>query len=139
MSELYETHFASDGVIARMAELQSTIKQQAAKIAELRDALTLCLGAIIEMTPCVADDCQQSQTEWKTEAEELARKALSSTDSSNWLQEQKAQWRREFYALLDSLPTVCRDSKFMEEEYTRNMAESTKAETDSLQNPAGKY
>ena len=69
----------------------------------------------------------------------IVNEALASTDSSNWLAEQKAQWRREFYALLDSLPTVCRDSKFMEEEYTRNMAESTKAETDSLQNPAGKY
>ena len=27
MSELYETHFASDGVIARMAELQSQVEQ----------------------------------------------------------------------------------------------------------------
>ena len=43
------------------------------------------------------------------------------------IDEQKAQWRREFYALLDSLPTVCRDSKFMEEEYTRNMAEQSES------------
>jgi len=129
MSELYETHFASDGVIARMAELQSTIERIEADNARLREAI-LSVLCDQEGNPCFAGSDGDRQ---------VIREALASTDSSKWLAEQKAQWRREFYALLDSLPTVCRDSKFMEEEYTRNMAESTKAETDSLQNPAGKY
>ena len=70
----------------------------------------------------------------------MAKEALASTDSSNWLAEQKAQWRREV------LKQVLRLESPDEYDYMvvlssdiRRMAESTKAETDSLQNPAGKY
>ena len=59
---------------------------------------------------------------------------------SNWLAEQKAQWRREV------LKQVLRLESPDEYDYMvvlssdiRRLAESTKAETDSLQNPAGKY
>jgi len=58
----------------------------------------------------------------------------------NWLAEQKAQWRREV------LKQVLRLESPDEYDYMvvlssdiRRLAESTKAETDSLQNPAGKY
>lgn len=65
-----------------------------AKMAESRNALTLCLGAIIEMTPCAADECKQTQTEWKDDAEEVARKALASTDTT-WLDRKLAEAKRE--------------------------------------------
>jgi len=67
-------------------------------------------------------------------------KALASTDSSNWLAERKAQWRRE--VLLDvetELANKLLTDGYKAVQVIRRMAESTKAETDSLQNPAGKY
>jgi len=56
------------------------------------------------------------------------------------IDEQKAQWREE--VLLDVETEIA--NKLLTDGYKavqviRRMAESTKAETDSLQNPAGKY
>ena len=67
MSELYETHFASDGVIARMAELQSTIKQQAAKIAELREVFDL------EVNRCFWLLEKGSPAQWITHSEDYLK------------------------------------------------------------------
>ena len=82
MSELYETHFASDGVIARMAELQSTIKQQAAKIAELREALGDAIFFV------------EHETIPSREIVQMANKALASTNST-WLAEHDKEVRRK--------------------------------------------
>lgn len=74
--------------------LRAENERLSAKVAELRHALTLCLGAIIEMTPCAADECKQSQAEWKDEAEKLARKTLASTDTT-WLDRKLEEAKRE--------------------------------------------
>ena len=68
----------------------------------------------------------------------MAREALASTDSSNWLQERKAQWRRE--VLLDvetELANKLLTDGYKAVQVIRRMAESTKAEPDKLVNPAG--
>jgi len=58
------------------------IEQQAANIAELREALIAAHNKICGF-----------HLPYKVVP--LIEKALASTDSSNWLAEQKAQWRRE--------------------------------------------
>jgi len=72
----------------------------------------------------------------------IVNEALAATDSSNWLAEQKAQWLREASSAfkdVDSDSMRLGMFKATAREKLRRMAESTKAETDSLQNPAGKY
>ncbi len=86
-------------------QLRAENERLNARVAELRNALTLCLGAIIEMTPCAADECKQTQTEWKDEAEEVARKALASTDTT-WLDRKIAEAKR---ATLEKVKEVFTD------------------------------
>ena len=73
-------------------------------------------------------------------------KALASTDSSNWLAEQKAQWRREVlveainrvWRIKSCLPLAMCDVAINEaRDELRRMAASPKVEPDKLVNPAG--
>ena len=62
------------------SELQSKVEQLQADNARLREALGLIASCEKRANGDVID---------------IAQKAIASTDSSNWLAEQKAQWRRE--------------------------------------------
>jgi len=67
---------------------QATIEQLQADNARLREAVELEEKAYQYPT-----DSEDALSGWGRS--QLRRKALASTDSSNWLAEQKAQWRRE--------------------------------------------
>jgi len=92
MSELYETHFASDGVIARMAELQSQVEQLQAENARFRSVLVAISDTDSNHPAFIARHAEGKRLD--EVYEDMAGEAID-TDSSNWLAEQKAQWRRE--------------------------------------------
>ena len=112
--------------------------------ARLRDFVLLvmrgCENGSVKAQPVMDLSDENAETLELESLYSLAKKRIASTDSSSWLQEQKAQWRRE--VLLDVETEIA--NKLLTDGYKavqviRRLAESTKAETDSLQNPAGKY
>ncbi|HUW46526.1 MAG TPA: hypothetical protein VMW50_12115 [Dehalococcoidia bacterium] len=135
MNREQELQHRNDELLMKLTNVVDGYNQLEAIIEQLQADNSRLREAIEDALPTLKSEEKRSSLITRT-----LQKALASTDSSNWLQEQNAQWRRE--VLLDVETEIA--NKLLTDGYKavqviRRMAESIKAETDSLQNPAGKY
>ena len=124
---------------AEIHRLQSQVEQLQAENARLLEALVAISGPDSNHPAFIARPSEGKRLD--EVYEDIAGEALAFTDSSNWLAEQKAQWRREVLVELGNEAESNGNFVLAHQlkERANSMAASQKVEPDKLVNPAGPY